>query len=159
MDTYSSENCAVVILAEGFDEVEAVGILTALRAAGICVKSLGLTSGLIAGRYGVPLMPDYALVDLSHKIDVSTIDAVIVPGKNRGLARLETDPRVHRLLRRVTVQRGLIATSDQGYRLLKRSLRENEVGREGDNPALLLRASTQTVDAFAQSIIRRLKRA
>lgn len=154
----SIENCAVILLAEGFDEVEAVGILTALRAAGVCVKSLGLTGGLITGRHGLLLMPDYALFNLSDKFDVSAINAVILPGTKRCLTRLETDPRVHRLLRQVIAQRGLVATNAQGYGMLKRTLgQENATHRHRDRQIMLRASGHQPIDVFAQTIVQRLE--
>ena len=58
------QKCAVVIIAEGFDETATVCTLSLLREAGLSVKSVGLTSGLVGGSHGVWIMPDLTLGDL-----------------------------------------------------------------------------------------------
>ena len=73
------QRCALVIIADGFEETEAVVILSSLRQAGLCVKSVGLTSGLISGAHGILLMPDLTLTDLGDLSAVTYVNAVILP--------------------------------------------------------------------------------
>ncbi len=155
----ASKRCVVMIIADGFNEVEAVGILSALREAGIYAKSIGLTSGLITGIHGIPIMPDHTLVDLAYKLDVSSIHAVILPGEKRSFTKLEADPRIHRLLRQVVAQRGFIATNERGYQVLKHAFGQEEILRKSNDDRLLLRSlRDQTVSTFTQTIVRRLRR-
>lgn len=56
----SQQKCVLMLIADGFSETEAVVILSALRKAGIYAKSAGLTSGLISGAHGIPIMPDFS---------------------------------------------------------------------------------------------------
>lgn len=156
---HASERCAVMIIADGFNEAEAVSILSALREAGIYTKSIGLTSGLMTGIHGIPVMPDHPLIDLAYKLDVSSIQAVILPGEKRSFTKLEADPRIHRLLRQVIAQQGFIATNERGYRVLKHAFGQEKVLREASDDRFLLRSSPdQTVGTFAQTIVRRLRR-
>jgi hypothetical protein len=148
-----------MIIADGFNEAEAVSILSALREAGIYTKSIGLTSGLMTGIHGIPVMPDHPLIDLAYKLDVSSIQAVILPGEKRSFTKLEADPRIHRLLRQVIAQQGFIATNERGYRVLKHAFGQEKVLREASDDRFLLRSSPdQTVGTFAQTIVRRLRR-
>ncbi len=150
-------NCALVLIADGFDEVEAISILSTLRDAGIYVKSVGLTSGLINGLHGIPLMPDYTVADLPNVLDLSTVNVVVLPGDKRSFAKLEPDPRVHRILRRVIGQEGFVATNMQGYQVLKNAFGLDDTPRTGSDDRILLRKSLdEPVDTFAQAIVRRL---
>jgi putative intracellular protease/amidase len=156
---YPSKSFVLIIITESFDEVEAISILVALREAGIYTKTIGLTSGLITGLHGIPIMPDYALINLSNQIDMSTINVIILPGTNRSFTKLESDPRIHRLLRQIIAKHGIIATNTQGKTMLKRILGQDQLAQETINHQILLRApQSQTVDTFAQIITRRLER-
>lgn len=81
-------------------------MLSLLRQAGLCVKSVSLTSGLVGGAHGVWLMPDLTLADLDRLTATTSINVVILPEGSQSLARLEADARVHRLLRQVAVRGG-----------------------------------------------------
>lgn len=152
-----SGHCVLMIIADGFDEVEAISVLSALRDAGIYVKSVGVTSGLIKGGHGIPLLPDYTLADLAHAVDLSTIDVVILPGEKRSFAKLEPDPRVHRILRQVIARDGFIATNAQGYGVLKSAFGLKDAWYENGDERFLLRESLdQSADFFAEAILQRL---
>lgn len=152
-----TDRCAIILIADGFDEVEAISVLSALRDAGIYVKSVGLTSGLINGLHGIPLMPDYTVADLPDVLDTSTINVVVLPGDKRSFSKLEPDPRVHRILRQVIGQQGFVATNTQGYQVLKNAFSLEGTPRAGSDDRILLRKSLdEPVEAFAQAIVRRL---
>jgi putative intracellular protease/amidase len=150
---------ALVIISEGFNEVEAICILSALRDAGIYAKSIGLTSGLIIGCHGILLMPDYTLGDLTKKINMPRISVVVLPGIERIFAKLELDPRVHRLLRQMLMQQGLIATNVKGHSMLKSALGSGHSIHDNYDGRILFRKSQeQSIDMFAQVIVQRLKK-
>ncbi len=131
-----------------------------LRQAGLCVKSVGLTSGLIDGAHGMWQMPDLTLTDLDLLINTMSISVIILLAGRQSLARLETDLRVHRLLRRVVAQRGQIATSREGLRVLRAAaMWGNEPGDVNNNRGTLviLRDPEQSLEAFARDLLRRLK--
>jgi 4-methyl-5(b-hydroxyethyl)-thiazole monophosphate biosynthesis len=73
----------VVLLAPGFEELEAVTIVDVLRRAGISVLLAGIADPPIVGGHGIKLMPDI----------------LVLPGGNPGYLNLERDQRVLRLIR------------------------------------------------------------
>lgn len=152
----TTQRCAFVVIADGFEEVETVVALSLLRQAGLCAKSVGLTSGLVGGAHGVWLMPDLTLADLDDP--VTPVNAVILPEGKRCLTRLEADPRVHRLLRRAVAQRGHIATGSEGLRVSRAAaVWGNKPGTGEESMPLLLRQPKQSLEAFVWDLIRRLK--
>jgi putative intracellular protease/amidase len=156
----NNQKCVLVVIADGFEETDAIVILSLLRQAGICVKSVGLISGLIGSAHGVWIMPDLTLADLDRSIDGASIGIVILPEGRQSLARLEADPRVHRLLRRVVAQRGHIVTSAEGLRVPRAAaLWGEEPGMADDDQRMpvLLRERGQSPEVLALDLIRRLK--
>lgn len=154
------QKCALVIIADGFEETETIVFLASLRQAGLCVKSASLTSGLVGSVHGVRLMPDLTLADLDRLTDTAFISAVILSEGRQSLSRLEADPRVHRLLRRVIAQRGRIVTSREGLRVLRAAavwVDEPGEADDGQRMPVLLREPGQSPEAFARELIRRLK--
>jgi hypothetical protein len=135
-------------------------MLSLLRQAGLCVKSVGLTSGLIGSAHGIWLMPDLTLADLERLSNTTFISVVILPAGRQSLARLEADPRVHRLLRQVIAQRGQIVTSHEGLRVLRAAaVWASEAGEadDGQKVPVLLRKPKQPLEVFAQDLIQSLK--
>jgi hypothetical protein len=121
---------------------------------------VGLTSGLIGSVHGVWIMPDLTLTDLDHSLDAMSISAVILPEGRQSLARLETDPRVHRLLRQAVAQRGRIVTGREGLRVLRAAGMwegKPEGSNDGQEVPVLLREPGQPLEALAQDLARRLK--
>ena len=150
----------IVIVADGFEETATIVLLNSLRQAGLCVKSVGLTSGLVGSAHGVRLMPDLTLADLEHLANTTFISAVVLPEGRQSLSRLEADPRVHRLLRQVITQRGQIVTSCEGLRVLRAArVGTDEPGEciDGQRMPVLLREPRQPLETFVRDLIRRLK--
>ncbi|MHC4471821.1 MAG: DJ-1 family glyoxalase III [Planctomycetota bacterium] len=85
----------LVILAEGFEEIEAVTPIDVLRRAGAEVTAAGLGAGPVKGSRGVTLLPDAPL----SEIEEEEFDLVVLPG-GPGAAELRDDPRVTRILTR-----------------------------------------------------------
>lgn len=87
---------ALVILAEGFEEIEAVTIVDVLRRASINVTVAALASGPVHGAHHIAVVPDVVLQDL----ELAGYDAVVLPGGMPGAQNLREDPRVVALVRR-----------------------------------------------------------
>lgn len=87
---------ALVFLAEGVEEMEAVIAVDVLRRAGIEVvtASTGAALEVLASR-GVRLLADAML----ETIDPAAFDAVVIPGGAGGSRRLSQDPRVLQIVR------------------------------------------------------------
>jgi hypothetical protein len=76
---------------------------------------------------------------------------VILPGGEKHLARLEIDPRVHRLLRQVIAEQGQIIASFEGRQVLRAAaVRGDHLGEENQ---VFLGESGETPEAFAQDVI------
>lgn len=156
----SQKQRILILVADGFQELDAIVLLSLLRQAGLCVKSVGLASGLVSSAHGVCLMPDLTLADLDSWTSAVFISAVILPEGQQSLARLETDPRVHKLLRQVVARNGQIVASHEGLGVLRAAaLWSDELERATNDPNMpvLLRAPGQSSETFAQRLIRGLK--
>lgn len=151
-----SHGCALLLLVDGYNEVEAVTILTQLRQAGVCIKSVGLTNGLAGGAHGVWLMPDLTLADLDRLNPSESVPLVILPLGGQGLGRLEADPRVHKLLHRVIAQGGRIAVDTNGRQLL-RAIQIGWNGLSESRASILLREPGQSTEDFAEHLARQLE--
>jgi putative intracellular protease/amidase len=151
--------CILIIIAHGFHEADTIGLISILRQAGLCVKSMGMTSGLVSGAYGVCLMPDLILSDLNNLVKTTRFSAVVLPENKQCLARLEADPRLHNFLRQVLAQAGHIVASAEGRQFLKK-ISVGDPGLFGSNngsEALLLpREHGQPIEALAQNILHRV---
>lgn len=152
-------SCVLMIVANGFEEIEAVTLLSTLRQAGLCVKAVALTSGLVGGLHGVWLMPDLALADLDRLIEITRISLVILPVSQQSLASLAVDPRVHRLLRQIVTQDGQIAATPDGLAMLQTAdIYPTPLTKSGAHleEPILRRDPTMSPQLFAQMLIRRL---
>lgn len=88
-----------VLLKDGFDELLAVTIITRLRGAGLQTKVVGLNGllGLITGRRGLKLAPDFTL-DVAQELTARTT-GVIALGFPAG--QIGNDPRVYDFLKAI----------------------------------------------------------
>ncbi len=87
----------LVPLAEGCEELEAVTVIDLLRRAGVEVVTAGLEPGPVRCSRGVVLVPDTTLDEAMG----ADYDMVVLPGGGPGTERLDADPRVRELLRRM----------------------------------------------------------
>ena len=88
---------ALVLLAEGFEEIEAVSAIDVMRRGGIDVVVAALSGDLfVPGSRGMTLAADVALDDVP---DAASFDAVVLPGGALGMRNLRADDRVADLLR------------------------------------------------------------
>ncbi|QSR87606.1 DJ-1/PfpI family protein [Candidatus Methylacidiphilum infernorum] len=85
---------ALVILAPGFEEIEAVVPIDLLRRAKIEVVVAGVLPGVISGSRKIRLIPDYDLEDVLEE----EFDCIILPGGAEGAENLKKDIRIKELL-------------------------------------------------------------
>lgn len=91
---------ALVLFAEGSEELEAVTIVNILRRGGITVSLAGLTNGLLRGSRGVTLQPDTTLeAALKQEFDM-----IVLPGGQPGTNHLKADARVLQLVQKMYSQ-------------------------------------------------------
>lgn len=86
----------LVLLAEGFEEMEAVVPIDVLRRAGANVIAAGLTDGPVRGSRDIVLVPDTTLEEVIDR----DFDLVVLPGGIPGAPNLRDDPRVKEILHR-----------------------------------------------------------
>lgn len=79
-----------VFLAEGFEEIEALAPVDILRRGGIEVKTVGIGQRTVMGSHKIPVLCDIS----EDKVNLSDIDAVILPGGMPGTLNLEKSSTV-----------------------------------------------------------------
>ncbi|HVU17611.1 MAG TPA: DJ-1 family glyoxalase III [Candidatus Didemnitutus sp.] len=86
----------LVILAEGFEEIEALAPVDLLRRAGVEVRTASLTENrMVKGRSGIVVQADVALAEMKPEL----ADMIFLPG-GPGVKNLRADPRVAALARK-----------------------------------------------------------
>ena len=104
-----------VLVAPGFEEADVSTVTRTLRRTGVSVAVVGLTASPVPGAYGLSLAPDWAL----SEVETEQPKAVILPGSIQAARKLNADPRVHVLLRRVTDGGGYVMAIDTAYAVLR----------------------------------------
>ena len=105
---------ALVFLASGFEEIEALTVVDVLRRAGVDVTVAGLTPNVTEGKHGVKIVPDKSIDD----VKVEDFDAVVVPGGNPGYKNLRKDPRVIAMVKKAFNSNKLVAAICAGPTVL-----------------------------------------
>lgn len=84
-----------VILADGFEEVEAIAVIDVLRRAEIDTVIAGLHGNHIASARNVKVIPDTVI----DTVKADDYDMIILPGGQPGSDHLNADPRVKELIK------------------------------------------------------------
>ncbi len=95
---------AIVILAEGFEEIEAVTCIDVLRRANINVTVAGLSGTLIKGSHGITLAADKKLEQAGSDFDV-----LVLPGGIPGATHLAASHKVNILIKKLNGEGKIIA--------------------------------------------------
>jgi 4-methyl-5(b-hydroxyethyl)-thiazole monophosphate biosynthesis len=87
---------ALVFLAEGFEEVEAVTPIDYLRRAGLEVAAVSIAAAHVMGSHGITLNADRVLTDPEQQggLDPADWDAVVLPGGGKGAENLAASAAV-----------------------------------------------------------------
>jgi len=83
-----------VLLADGFEEVEAMAIIDVLRRAEIEVVVAGLHDGPAVSARNVKVIPDATI----ESVDAADFDMLVLPGGQPGSDNLNADERVKKLI-------------------------------------------------------------
>lgn len=86
---------SLMILAEGFEEVEALTIVDLLRRAELPVITAGLDSERVTGSHGIEIKADCLL----EGAELGDVGCLIIPGGLAGVERLAASERVLELVR------------------------------------------------------------
>ena len=96
---------ALVFLAPGFEEIEALTIVDVLRRCQIETSLVGLKRGIVEGAHGVKVIPDNVI----DEVKISEFDAIICPGGSPGYKHLRKDPRVIKIVKDAHEQKKIVA--------------------------------------------------
>lgn len=95
---------AIVVAAEGFEEIEAISLIDILRRAGIEVTVAGLGNTKVRGAHGLTIITDKELKDAG-----SDFDACVFPGGMPGATNLAASERVKGLIQKMNSESKVIA--------------------------------------------------
>ena len=79
-----------LILANGFEETEALATLDVLRRADIEVKTVGVTDSTVIGAHGISVIADINI----DNVNINNIDGVVLPGGMPGTTNLQNNQTV-----------------------------------------------------------------
>ncbi|MBP3402063.1 MAG: DJ-1/PfpI family protein [Clostridia bacterium] len=114
----------IVLLADGFEEIEALTPVDMLRRAGLEVKTVGVSGKTVTGAHGIPVICDASPED----IDLSEVHMVILPGGMPGTKNLDSNSFTDRAIGAVLATGGRIAAICAAPMILgKRGLLKNKV--------------------------------
>lgn len=85
---------ALIPLAEGFEEIEAITLIDVLRRGGVEVTTAALNQPLVKGAHGVAIQADCLLDSVLQR----DFDLIVLPGGLPGAHHLRDDARVQALL-------------------------------------------------------------
>ena len=94
-----------VLLADGFEEIEALTPVDMLRRAGLEVLTVGITSKIAVGSHGISVICD----KLPEEVDLDMISTVILPGGMPGSLNLDASAFTDEILKSVNARGGRIA--------------------------------------------------
>ena len=85
-----------VMLAEGFEEVEAITVIDVLRRAEVDVRTVAVTEGpVVTGAHGIPVTADQGMDPSALK----QAELVVLPGGMPGTLNLDASPELDEVLR------------------------------------------------------------
>ena len=94
-----------VLLADGFEEIEALTPVDMLRRAGLEVVTVGITSKIAVGSHGISVVCD----KLPSEVDLEAVSTVILPGGMPGSLNLDASPFTDEILQSIVARGGRIA--------------------------------------------------
>ena len=94
-----------VLLAEGFEEIEAVTVVDVLRRADVDTTIVGVSSARVRGSHGIEIAADATLDEISTQ----GWTAVVLPGGMPGASNLRDDARVQAFIRQQHESGGRLA--------------------------------------------------
>ncbi len=99
------KNMIAILLADGFEEIEALTPLDVLRRAGLDVKTVAITSKLAVGSHGITVVCDMT----ADEVNFDEITAVIFPGGMPGALNLDASPESDKFIEAVKKNGGIIS--------------------------------------------------
>lgn len=93
------------LLADGFEETEAITPIDMLRRARCEVVTVGVTGKTVTSSHGIPMVADITI----DEVDVAAAQGVILPGGLKGTQNLDASEAVHALINTVAEKGGAVA--------------------------------------------------
>lgn len=90
---------AIILLADGFEEVEAITVIDVLRRCDVELLIAGLGKEHVKSARGVKIIPDKSIDEVIESKDIESSDAVILPGGGKGVENLKKNEKVKKLLK------------------------------------------------------------
>ncbi len=94
-----------ILLADGFEEIEALTPLDMLRRAGLEVKTVGMNGKIAVGSHSIPVVCDI----LPAEVKLDRAELVIFPGGMPGATNLDGSPFTDKIISAVTKNGGRLA--------------------------------------------------
>ncbi len=95
----------IVLLADGFEEIEALAPVDMLRRAGLEVKTVGAYGKIAVGSHGIPVVCDL----LAEEVKLDDVSMAIFPGGMPGSLNLDASPFTSLVIDSVLSRGGRIA--------------------------------------------------
>ena len=95
----------LILLCDGFEEIEALTPLDLLRRAGLDVKTVGVDSKIAVGSHNIPVVCDLS----PSEVNLDNVSAVILPGGMPGASNLDNRAFTDNVLSTVQENGGRIA--------------------------------------------------
>ncbi len=94
-----------VLLADGFEEIEAIAFVDILRRAQIEVETVSISDQIVVtGAHNIPVVANITL----DRLDIRDLEAVVLPGGGEGTERLKQSEAVSALLHSMQEENKLI---------------------------------------------------
>ena len=94
-----------ILLAEGFEEIEALTQTDVLRRAGIEVKNVGVTGDYVTGSHGITVKSDILIEEAAKNVP----EGIILPGGIPGTPNIAKCEKAVELIKKVNDKGGLVA--------------------------------------------------
>ena len=95
----------IVLLADGFEEIEALTPVDVLRRVGLDVKTVGMNGKIVCGSHSIPVICDL----LPEEVELSAVSLAIFPGGMPGAENLNSHPFTDKVIDAVTKNGGRLA--------------------------------------------------
>ncbi|MEM5766181.1 MAG: DJ-1/PfpI family protein [Candidatus Aenigmatarchaeota archaeon] len=95
----------LVLLADGFEEIEAITVIDVLRRGGIEVQTVSIAGIWVTGSHNIKIMADKKI----NEIDLEKYDGIILPGGLKGVNNLLRSSKIKEFLEKMDEKGKLIA--------------------------------------------------
>lgn len=104
-------NHAYIFLADGFEEIEALGTLDILRRAGIYARTVSVSDSFhVRGAHDVQVIADYTYeIFCAEEDELDSSDVLVFPGGMPGSANLAEDEEIVTLMKEHFADHGFVA--------------------------------------------------